>query len=196
MMIDRFFVAAAAAVVLAIPASAAAEARFNPKDPENTQILPAFSYAAVEPVLAGIGARYQRSTVAPGGPALLVTFANGRKAVILMGMCAGAGTSCKALSIQAFWSKIVTVPPENVVTAIETFNRRYSFAKTFIAEDGRPTLQRYLTADYGFVRGNLAVNLLVFSDQVDRFAAEVLKPLEALTRKPAALNPPHAGGAT
>ena len=45
--------------------------------------------------------------------------------------------------------------------------------------DGRPSLQRYLTADYGFIRGNLAVNLVVFSNQVDRFAREVLQPLEA-----------------
>ena len=45
--------------------------------------------------------------------------------------------------------------------------------------DGRPALQRYLTADYGFIRGNLAVNLLVFAGQMDLFAAEVLRPAVA-----------------
>jgi hypothetical protein len=44
-----------------------------------------------------------------------------------------------------------------------------------VAADGRPSLQRYLTADYGFIRGNLAVNLIVFSGQIDRFVAEVLQ---------------------
>lgn len=196
-MIGRVFVAAAAAALVAGPVPAAAQARFNPKAPENNQLLPAFSYAAIEPVLAGIGARYQRSVALPGSPALLVTFANGRKAVIVMGMCTAGGAGCRALSIQAYWSRIAIVAPENVAGAIEAFNRRYSFAKAFIAEGGRPTLQRYLTADYGFIRGNLAVNLLVFSDQTDRFATEVLKPLEALTRKPAApAAAPHAGGAT
>lgn len=39
-------------------------------------------------------------------------------------------------------------------------------------------MQRYLTADYGFIRGDLAVNLLVFASQVDKFAKEVLAPLE------------------
>ena len=66
--------------------------------------------------------------------------------------------------------------PQQTAEAIAGFNRRLAFAKAFVAADGRPTLQRYLTADYGFVRGNLAVNLLVFSTQAERFAAEVLAP--------------------
>src|SRR3546814_13424832 len=70
-------------------------------------------------------------------------------------------------------------PPGRAAAAIADFNRRYSFAKAFIAEDGRPALQRYLTADYGFLRGNLAVNLLVFANQAERFARDVLGPLEA-----------------
>ena len=40
------------------------------------------------------------------------------------------------------------------------------------------SLLRYLTADYGFIRGNLAVNLLVFASQADIFANQVLRPLE------------------
>jgi hypothetical protein len=46
-----------------------------------------------------------------------------------------------------------------------------------MAADGRPALQRYLTADYGFIRGDLAVNLLVFAEQADTFARDVLRPL-------------------
>ena len=45
--------------------------------------------------------------------------------------------------------------------------------------DGAPGMQRYVTADYGIIRGNLAVNLLVFATQVDRFATQVLGPLES-----------------
>ena len=67
--------------------------------------------------------------------------------------------------------------------AIQGFNRRYAFSRASLTADGRPVLQRYLTADYGFIRGNLAVNLLVFSGQVDRFVTEVL-------RAPAAPAPP------
>jgi hypothetical protein len=48
-----------------------------------------------------------------------------------------------------------------------------------VGTDGRPVLQRYLIADYGFLRGNLAVNLLVFANQAERLANEVLGPLEA-----------------
>jgi hypothetical protein len=161
-------------------AAEAALPRFNPKAPENSQILPSFNYAAVETVLNGIGARHQRAGT-PGKPALLVSFPNNRKAVLMFGSCNAGGTNCKALSIQSFWTRIANAPPERTAAAIEAFNQRYSFAKAYVAADGRPALQRYLTADYGFIRGNLAVNLLVFSSQAEQFANEVLHPLE--TRK-------------
>ena len=174
--------AALCLAVLALSGAAQANSvvapRWNPKAPENTQLLPAFNFATVESVLNMIGARSQRSG-APARPTLLVTFPNGRKAMLVMSSCDEAGTACKALSIQSHWTRISASPAERTAEAIEEFNQRYSFAKAFVANDGRPALQRYLTADYGFVRGNLAVNLLVFSNQADRFATTVLKPLEA-----------------
>src|SRR5687767_15911442 len=98
-------------VAAAAAASApAAPARWNPKAPENNQLLPTFSYGTIEPVLAGIGARYQRSG-RPGAPSLMVTFANNRKAVLTLGSCDAAATVCKALSIQSYWTKIANAPP-------------------------------------------------------------------------------------
>ena len=158
-------------------AQGVAPPKWNPKAPENAQVLPAFGYATVEPVLNAIGARHQR-TGQPAKPAMAVTFPNNRKALLIFGSCNGEG-ACKALSIQSHWTKIANSPPEQTAKAIESFNHRYSFAKAFVAQDGRPSLQRYLTADYGFIRGNLAVNLLVFANQADRFATETLRPLEA-----------------
>ena len=152
--------------------------KFNPRAPENSQVLASFNYNSVESVLNGIGARHQRAGE-PGQPALLVSFPNNRKAVLMFGSCTADGSACKALSIQSYWTRIANSPPDKTEEAIADFNRRYSFAKAFIAEDGRPALQRYLTADYGFLRGNLAVNLLVFANQAERFAREVLGPLEA-----------------
>ena len=169
--------AVASLFTLALAANAAAPAvPWNPKAPENTQVLPAFSFATLEPVLSAIGARYQRSGSA-AKPELLVSFANNRKAILMMSACADGG--CKALSIQSYWTPIANSPPERTARAIDDFNERYAFAKAYVAPDGRPALQRYLTADYGFVRGNLAVNLLVFSRQADQFASDVLRPLEA-----------------
>jgi hypothetical protein len=80
--------------------------------------------------------------------------------------------------MQSTWPRPAGAAPERLAAAVAAFNQRYSFAKAFVAADGRPALQRYLTADYGFVRGNLAVNLLVFANQAERFAAEALRPLE------------------
>src|SRR3546814_3245693 len=97
-----------------------------------------------------------------------------------MRMSDGSSDVCSSdLSIQSYWTKIASAPPGRAAAAIAYFNRGYSFAKACIAEDGRPALQRYLTADYGFLRGNLAVDLLVFANQAERFARDVLGPLEA-----------------
>lgn len=151
----------------------AAQSRWNPRAPENSQVLPSFSHASVEPVLRTIGAQYQRT-----GSGFNVTFPNGRKAVLSFGSCLSNGASCKALSMQASWTRIANSPPERTEEAIQRFNQRYSFAKAYLTAEGQPGMQRYLTADYGFIRGNLAVNLLVFADQVNRFATTVLRPLE------------------
>ncbi len=167
-----------AANVTAVPAVP----RWNPKAPENSQTLPAFSYGTVEPVLAAVGARFRRAGTAPSRPQLAVTFANNRTALITLSACDPQGAACKALSMQSHWTRIANSPPEKAADAIASFNQRYSFAKAFVGTDGRPALQRYLTADYGFIRGNLAVNLLVFSRQADQFATQVLRPLESAAR--------------
>jgi hypothetical protein len=174
-------IASAASLSFAAVSGAAAPGRWNPRAPENNDLLPAFSHATVEPVLNAIGVRHQR-TMQPGKPGFLLSFANGRKAILTMSSCDAAGTACKALGIVSYWTRIAHAPPERTARAIEQFNQRYSFPKAFIAADGRPALQRYLTADYGFIRGNLAVNLLVFSSQADLFATDTLRALETGAR--------------
>ncbi len=173
---------AGTALIGAVPVQSAvvAPARWNPKAPENSQVLPNFSYITVEPVLTAIGARFQRSGV-PAKPTLLVAFPNNRRATLVFSSCDPAG-ACKALSIQSFWTRIANSPPDRTAQAIGGFNQRYSFGKAFLAADGRPALQRYLTADYGFIRGDLAVNLLVFASQAEQFATQVLRPLEGAAR--------------
>jgi Putative bacterial sensory transduction regulator len=173
----------AAAIALSCLASSVAAAaalpvpRWNPKAPENGQVLPGFNYTTVETVLASIGARFQRTGKTPDKPSLHVTFPNGHSAALVLSACDPAGRLCKALTIQSWWDGLKAVPADRTAQATVQFNERYAFAKAFVAADGRPSLQRYLTADYGFVRGNLAVNLLVFADQAKRFAGEVLQPL-------------------
>lgn len=175
---------AGALLLSGLPAAAVSQTtpppRWTPSAPDNAQLLANFSYGTVEPVLTAIGARFQRSG-SPARPALLVTFPNNRRASLILSSCDAAG-NCKALSIQSFWTRIANSPPEKTAQAIASFNQRYSFGKAFVAADGRPALQRYLIADYGFVRGNLAVNLLVFASQAEQFATQVLKPLEAAPR--------------
>lgn len=178
MRLVNCFIAAAAALSTAAPAPGqVAPPRWNPRAPENSQLLPTFNYATVGAVLDSIGATHQRSGEA-SQPRLLVTFANNRKATLVFGACNADGSACKSLSIQSYWTKIANAPPDAAAKAIAGFNQRYSFGKAFLAADGRPALQRYLTGDYGFIRGDLAVNLLVFANQAERLSSEVLRPLE------------------
>ncbi|WP_395612824.1 YbjN domain-containing protein [Allosphingosinicella sp.] len=184
---------AALASLASAPAAAQPPAAgpFDASAPQNREVLPAFSYATVEPVLAQIGARYERAGT-DAQPALTITFINGRRAAILFGSC--LGTSCRAVSIQAVWNAPPGVPADRLATAVAGFNQRYAFSRAFVAADGRPSLQRYLTADFGFIRGNLAVNLIVFAGQIDRFVAEVIQaPLQAVP--PVAPAPPSAAPA-
>ncbi len=160
--------------LVATPAAAQAPPAFNPAAPENRQVLPAFNYATVELVLTQIGVRFERRGSAER-PALQVTFASGPRAGIVFGSCERQGTACKAISIQAVWPRPASMTPERLAANIQRFNQRYAFQRAYLTADGRPALQRYLTADYGFIRGDLAVNLLVFASQTARFQAEALR---------------------
>jgi Putative bacterial sensory transduction regulator len=194
-------VAAASALLTAAAAAQPAQPPlppWNPAAPENRQVLPSFNYGSVEAVLTQIGAHFQRQGTADR-PVLTVTFANGRRAAILFGICDAGGAACKAISIQAVWNRPPDLTAERMGGALHAFNQRYAFARAFVTADGRPTLQRYLTADYGFIRGNLAVNLVVFASQVDRFVNEVLRapapaaPVVVRPPAPAAPPPPQPG---
>ena len=167
----------AALILMAAGTGAAAQTAavpWNPAAPENRQVLPTFNYGTVESVLTAIGARFARRGT-PDRPALDITFPNNRRAAILFGNCERGGAVCKAISIQALWNRPAGPAGAALPAAIQGFNQRYAFSRAYLTADGRPALQRYLTADYGFIRGNLAVNLLVFANQSERFQAEVLR---------------------
>ena len=153
-----------------------AQGRWSPDAPENRQLLPTFNYATVESVLAEIGARYERRGP-PGRPSLLVTFHSGRRAAIVFGSCSDGGNMCRAISLQSGWSLPPGATSKRAADLTFAFARRYAFSRAFVLPNGNLALQRYLTADYGFIRGNLAVNLLAFAGQLDLFAREVLAPL-------------------
>lgn len=170
----RKLAAAALMICAATPAAGQQAVPWNPAAPENRQLLATFNYSTVESVLQAIGARSERRGDA-NRPALAVVFPNNRRAGILFGSCERQGQACKAISVQSVWAAPANMPADRLAANIQAFNRRYAFSRAFLTADGRPALQRYLTADYGFIRGNLAVNLLVFANQAERFTAEVLR---------------------
>jgi hypothetical protein len=163
---------AAHLLLLAVPAGA--QVPFNPAAPENRQVMPTFNYDTVETVLRQVGARFERRGTADR-PALQVLFPNGRRAAILFGSCERQGAACKAISIQAVWPRPAIVPSDRLAANIQRFNQRFAFSSAHVTADGRAAIQRYMTADFGFLRGDLAVNLLVFANLAQRFQAEVLR---------------------
>lgn len=152
------------------------QGRWSPDAPANRQVLPTFNYSTVEGVLDEIGARHERRGGA-GRPSLLVTFQSGRRAAIVFGSCSEGGETCRAISLQSGWTLPRGVASQRAADLTQAFARRYAFSRAFVLPNGNLALQRYLTADYGFIRGNLAVNLLAFAAQLDLFAREVLAPL-------------------
>lgn len=167
---------AIAGALALLPGEAPAQGQWNPQAPENRQVLPTFNYSTVESVLDEIGARHERRGT-PARPSLLVTFAGGRRAAIVFGACTPDGSVCRAISLQGGWERPQGASSERAAAALLAFSQRYAFSRAFMLPNGNLALQRYLTADYGFVRGNLAVNLLAFAAQMDLFAQEVLAPL-------------------
>jgi type IV secretory pathway ATPase VirB11/archaellum biosynthesis ATPase len=163
-----------AAPLLLLAAPVPAQVPFNPAAPENRQVLPAFTYETIEPVLRQINARFERRGTAER-PALQVTFPNGRRAAIVLGSCERQGGACRALSIQALWPRPATLPADRLATNIQRFNQRFAYSSAYVTLEGGAALRRYLTADYGFLRGDLAVNLLVFAQMAARFQTEVLR---------------------
>jgi hypothetical protein len=166
--------------VLAFPAlaspAAAGQGRWSPDAPSNRQVVPTFNYATLESVLDEIGARHERRGPAER-PSLLVTFQSGRRAAIVFGSCSDGGNVCRAISLQSGWTLPRGATSARAAELTQAFARRYAFSRAFVMANGNLALQRYLTADYGFIRGNLAVNLLAFAAQLDLFAREVLAPL-------------------
>ena len=163
---------AAAAVA---PAGAAVP--WNPASPENRQVLPTFNYATVESVVGAIRARSQRAGTNPAQPILVVTFPNGRRAVVTLLSCNANGSACRGMGIQSSWNAPANVARPQLAEAVDRFNQRYALTKALITAQGRPAIQRYLTGDFGFIRGDLAVNLINFASQADLFAAQVIAPL-------------------
>ena len=173
---------AAVSLLIVIAASANAQnsaapsaPRWNPAAPENRQLLATFNYATVESVLAEIGARAERRGPADR-PALAVTFRTAAVARSCSVAASGRARSARRSASRRFGRGPPTCRPIAWLQRSRASTSATPSRGPISPQDGRPALQRYLTADYGFVRGNLAVNLLVFASQADRFVLEVLRP--------------------
>lgn len=119
-------------------------------------IMNNFDAAALGPVLAEMGASYEVAQVG-GQTVLVVSVPGGVRFVATPVACSGAdGSNCTGLNLIALYQ---TKAPARTV---EAFNYRYAFSSAGRDNDGYAYLSRYITADFGIPRGNIAVNVAVF----------------------------------
>ncbi|MEM8986472.1 MAG: hypothetical protein AAGC95_07080 [Pseudomonadota bacterium] len=74
--------------------------------------------------------------------------------------------SCLGLNLRAGWRRAEGYAKG----AVHDFGAMYPFAKSYVSGEGA-VLSRYLTADYGVAKGNIAVNVGVFINFAQNFAS-------------------------
>ncbi len=159
----QFWAAVCAAMTAISGASAQSPSVANP----NT-ILESFEVQALGAVLSELGAVWQASQGADGAP-FIAANAGGEVVFFLQPTaCRGANhTNCIGLSMVALFTG--AADPQTV----SAFNYRYAFASAGIDPAGNAYINRYEIADYGLPRGNLAMSILVFVEQIKMLRKEL-----------------------
>jgi hypothetical protein len=86
-------------------------------------------------------------------------------------MACAEGRRCIGLEMQYVFS----LPPGKTATlnSVNSFNRKFNFAKAHVSSEGMVRLTRYLISDYGISYGNLVSNIRNFIAMPSRLMNEV-----------------------
>lgn len=86
-------------------------------------------------------------------------------------MACAEGRRCLGLEMQYVFS----LPPGKTATlnSVNSFNRKYNFAKAHVSSEGMVRLTRYLISDYGISFGNMVSNIRNFVAMPARLLNEV-----------------------
>lgn len=157
---------------LAPAGGAAAQAQ-----PKSAEIYTEFTASLLVDVLGELGYS-ARIITEEETPFIAAVSPTGRPFIVYFSVCNVAGNAgCLGFELI---SLIDTSPATVPLSAINSFNTQYGFAKAFRYDDSTAGLSRYAIADDGISRGNIAANISNFVALLDRFAAALSSPLASL----------------
>ncbi len=155
----RFLAVVFACFMAAGPASA------QVNSPE--QIASDFSLETLSGILTEMGFQYAQQSTPNNTTMLRVTGPSGLIFFIEPRACNSG--RCVGLSMNALYQRSNPYAYEE----INAYNDRYVFMKSMRLNDGSALLSRYVTADFGIPRGNIAINITVFNNLASRFPEDV-----------------------
>jgi hypothetical protein len=122
-----------------------------------------------------------------GTPFYKIAFPGGLGGVAVPTNCRGeaANTSCTGLKVQAIFSMPEGKTPADIAQMVNNFNAAHDATLLVYDSQGQTRLTRYVIADFGITRTNLAIEFYTFRRTAQAWS-------EALFGKPAA--PPAQGG--
>ncbi len=127
------------------------------------QIVASFAIPDLNGLLDELGYEHEAGTLPSGAAVIRVTAPDGLAFYLQPRAC--DADRCAGLSITAAFRGPAPFDP----AMITAYNLRYVFMKGVLLPDGGALLGRYIIADYGIPRGNIAVNIAAFVNMAGEF---------------------------
>ncbi len=123
-----------------------------------------FDIQNIYPILQEMGIAYEGRVDEEGNQLLLAQASSGLKFALVPAACLnGANSGCVGMNVIALF-------PEAPQRDVNSFNYRYAFTSAGVnPSSGASYISRYVIADYGIPKGNIASNLYNFIAQAEMF---------------------------
>jgi hypothetical protein len=156
-----------ALLAIAAPLSASLAQKTDVADPKG--VLPNLDIATIAPLVKETGAAAEIKKGDDGNSYLLGAFGE-TKLLFYTSSCASGETGCKGLEIGASINRDnFKLDDVEILKRVNAFNDRYVAGKAIVGNNGDLAVTRYVIADHGIERGNLAVEIGIMVDMVDNF---------------------------
>ena len=140
----------------------------EPDDPSNRELVQ-ISAETVRAALQVLGAG-EVPQAKPRADMMLAQFPNGSRFILRVSACTTPGSSCRTLSLVSFFELPPGLEREKVEDVLFDYAADHPFVNLSMAPDGHmPKMSRDVVGHFGVPRGNLYVELVSFSKNVEQF---------------------------
>ena len=155
------------AATLSFSAAQAQTAKTDIANPKG--LLPNLDIATIAPVVKETGAVTEIKKGDDGSSYILGAFGE-TKLLFYTSSCDSGEKGCKGLEIGASINRDnFQLDDAELLKRINAYNDRYVAGKAIISGSGDLAVTRYVIADHGIARGNLAMEIGIMVDMVDNF---------------------------